>query len=101
MKNAVELSGGLVIQTDSFDNTVFKESFRNLLAGPDDARGLALASNATLEVRSGAGFAGVCSMGRNSQCCHVCSSLLAGMNTISSDLPTCLSTPAAQLRSDV
>ena len=52
MKNAVELSGGLVIQTDSFNNAVFKESFRNLLAGPEDARGLALSSNATLEVRA-------------------------------------------------
>ena len=50
MKNAVELSGGLVIQTDSFNNSVFKESFRNLLAGPEDPRGLNLASNATLEV---------------------------------------------------
>ena len=50
MKNVVELSGGLVIQTDSFGNSVFKESFRNLLSGPEESRSVALASNAIFEV---------------------------------------------------
>ena len=50
MKNVVELSGGLVIQTDSFGNSVFKESFRNLLSGPEESRSVSLASNAIFEV---------------------------------------------------
>ena len=50
MKNVVELSGGLVIQTDSFANSVFKDSFRNLLSGPEEARSVSLASNAIFEV---------------------------------------------------
>ena len=51
MKNVVELSGGLVIQTDSFGNSVFKDSFRNLLSGPEESRSVSLASNAIFEVQ--------------------------------------------------
>ena len=54
MKNVVELSGGLVIQTDSFGNSVFKDSFRNLLSGPEESRSVSLASNAIFEVRRAA-----------------------------------------------
>ena len=44
------VGGALVIQTDSFANSVFKDSFRNLLSGPEEARSVSLASNAIFEV---------------------------------------------------
>lgn len=52
MQNAVDLSGGLIVQTDSFNNAVFKDSFKRVLAGPEEPNRLSLHSNATFEVRS-------------------------------------------------
>eukprot|EP00884_Botryococcus_braunii_P021827 jgi/Botrbrau1/8328/Bobra.0081s0017.1 len=50
MKQAVEQSGGMVVQTDTFHNPVFKESFRRVFAPIGDEGHLGLASNATVEV---------------------------------------------------
>ncbi|KAK9802822.1 hypothetical protein WJX73_002168 [Symbiochloris irregularis] len=50
MQNAVDLSGGLIVQTDSFNNAVFKDSFKRVLAGPEEPNRLSLHSNATFEV---------------------------------------------------
>ena len=50
MKVPVEATGGLVVQTDTFDNPVFKESMKRAFARHDDPNNLGLASNATFEV---------------------------------------------------
>ena len=50
MQNAVDLSGGLIVQTDSFGNPVFKDSFKRVIAGPEEPNKLSLHSNATFEV---------------------------------------------------
>ena len=52
MKNAVDMTGGLIVQTDSFANPVFKDSFKRVLAGPEEPNHLKLSSNITLEVRT-------------------------------------------------
>jgi protein transport protein SEC23 len=49
MKPAVEQTGGMVVQTDTFHNPVFKESFKRVFAPPGEDH-LGLASNATIEV---------------------------------------------------
>ncbi|KFM28481.1 Protein transport protein SEC23 [Auxenochlorella protothecoides] len=51
MKAAVELTGGLTVQTDSFANPVFREALRRAFAPPGEPGHLGLGSNATLEVR--------------------------------------------------
>lgn len=50
MKVPVEATGGLVVQTDTFHNPVFKESMKRVFARNDDPYNLGLASNATFEV---------------------------------------------------
>lgn len=50
MKNAVDRSGGLLVQTDTFLNAVFRESFKRIFAQPGEAGYLHTASNAVLEV---------------------------------------------------
>ena len=50
MKVPVEATGGLVVQTDTFQNPVFKESIRRIFARAGDPHHLGLASNATFEV---------------------------------------------------
>lgn len=49
MKNIVDMTGGLIVQTDSFGNAVFKDSFRRVLADPEQPHHLSLSSNATFE----------------------------------------------------
>jgi len=46
MKELVERTGGLVVQTDSFTNPIFKESLKKLF----DGHSISLSSNAMLEV---------------------------------------------------
>ena len=48
--NAVDRSGGLLVQTDTFLNAVFRESFKRIFAQPGEAGYLHTASNAVLEV---------------------------------------------------
>ena len=50
MKPVVEATGGMVVQTDTFLNPVFKESFKRVFAGESEDGYLAVASNATFEV---------------------------------------------------
>ena len=50
MKVPVEATGGLVVQTDTFHNPVFKESMKRVFARHEDPNNLGLASNATFEV---------------------------------------------------
>ncbi|KAK9814088.1 hypothetical protein WJX72_000474 [[Myrmecia] bisecta] len=50
MKRAVEHTGGMVVQTDSFHNSVFKDSFKRVFAKPTEEGHLGIASNATFEV---------------------------------------------------
>mmetsp|Transcript_470 Transcript_470/g.1093 ORF Transcript_470/g.1093 Transcript_470/m.1093 type:complete len:758 (-) Transcript_470:1-2274(-) len=50
MKPAVERTGGLVVQTDTFSNSVFRESFKRMFAKPGDPGFLGMTSNATFEV---------------------------------------------------
>mmetsp|Transcript_10397 Transcript_10397/g.29602 ORF Transcript_10397/g.29602 Transcript_10397/m.29602 type:complete len:756 (+) Transcript_10397:156-2423(+) len=50
MKTAVERTGGMVVQTDTFTNVVFKQSFKRLFASPDDEGFLGMSSNSTFEV---------------------------------------------------
>lgn len=50
MKPVVDMSGGMVVQTDTFLNPVFKESFKRVFAPPGDPGALDIASNATFEV---------------------------------------------------
>ena len=52
MKVPVEATGGLVVQTDTFHNPVFKESIKRIFARPGDQQHIALASNATFEART-------------------------------------------------
>lgn len=53
MKGAVERSGGLSVQTDTYLNPIFTESLKRVFAGPEDEGFLGLAGNATLEVGGG------------------------------------------------
>jgi len=55
MKMPVEATGGLVVQTDTFHNPVFKESMKRVFARPEEPHHLGLASNATFEVLALAG----------------------------------------------
>ncbi len=50
MKPVVEATGGMVVQTDTFLNPVFKESFKRVFALEAEEGYLAVASNATFEV---------------------------------------------------
>ncbi|EIE23773.1 COP-II coat subunit [Coccomyxa subellipsoidea C-169] len=50
MKPVVDMSGGMVVQTDTFLNPVFKESFKRVFVAPGDPGSLNIASNATFEV---------------------------------------------------
>lgn len=51
MKPVVDMSGGMVVQTDTFLNPVFKESFKRVFLPPGAHGSLDIASNATFEVR--------------------------------------------------
>ena len=51
MKPVVDMTGGVVVQTDTFDNPVFKESFKRVFVAPGSPSSLEVASNATFEVR--------------------------------------------------
>lgn len=50
MKTAVEATGGITIQTDTFTNPVFKDSLRRMFIPPGEEGHLGMHSNATLEV---------------------------------------------------
>ncbi|GAB4820058.1 hypothetical protein N2152v2_007104 [Parachlorella kessleri] len=50
MKNAVELSGGMTVQCDSFANPVFRDSLKRAFSPPGEEGHLGLGSNATFEV---------------------------------------------------
>ena len=50
MKPVVDMSGGMVVQTDTFLNPVFKESFKRVFLPPGAPGSLDIASNATFEV---------------------------------------------------
>ena len=51
MKPVVDMSGGMVVMTDTFTNPVFKESFKRVFAPAGDPGCLDIASNATFEAR--------------------------------------------------
>lgn len=51
MKPVVDMTGGVVVQTDTFDNPVFKESFKRVFVAPGSQSSLEVASNANFEVR--------------------------------------------------
>ncbi len=53
MKNAVELSGGMTVQCDSFANPVFRDSLKRAFSPPGEEGHLGLGSNATFEVSRG------------------------------------------------
>ena len=50
MKNAVEHSGGVTVQADSYANPVFKDSLRRMFTPEGEAGHLGLGTNATFEV---------------------------------------------------
>ena len=50
MKRVVEATGGLVVQTDTFTNPVFRNSLARIFSAPGSPEHHALASNATFEV---------------------------------------------------
>ena len=50
MRAALEASGGMVVQTDTFHNPVFRDSLQRVFAKPGDTGHMGLASNATFEV---------------------------------------------------
>ncbi len=50
MKPVVDMTGGMVVQTDTFLNPVFKESFKRVFVAPGAQGSLEVASNATFEV---------------------------------------------------
>ena len=47
---AVEHTGGMTVQTDTFTNPVFRDSFKRVFAKPGEDGHMAIASNATFEV---------------------------------------------------
>jgi protein transport protein SEC23 len=49
MKTAVEATGGISIQTDTFTNPVFKQSLKRMFIPPGEAEHLPMHSNATME----------------------------------------------------
>ena len=51
MKPVVDMTGGMVLMTDTFTNPVFKESFKRVFAQAGDPGCLDIASNATFEAR--------------------------------------------------
>ncbi len=52
MKPVVDMTGGVVVQTDTFHNPVFKESLKRMFVAPGpEVSSLETASNATFEVR--------------------------------------------------
>jgi protein transport protein SEC23 len=52
MKEAVQLSGGMSVQTDTFTNVIFKDSLKRVFAKEGEEGFLGMASNATFEVRA-------------------------------------------------
>ena len=50
MKMAVEHTGGMSVQTDTFHNPVFKDSFKRVFAKEGDDGHMGMASNASFEV---------------------------------------------------
>lgn len=49
MKTAVEATGGITIQTDTFTNPVFKQSLKRMFIPPGEEEHLSMHSNATME----------------------------------------------------
>jgi protein transport protein SEC23 len=62
MKPIVQSTGGLVVQTDTFQNPVFKDSLTRIFAGPGDEGFAGRCSCATLDV--------FCSRDIKLQVCH-------------------------------
>lgn len=52
MKEIVERTGGMAVQTDTFTNPVFKDSFKRMFAREGDTGFLGISSSATFEVGS-------------------------------------------------
>lgn len=52
MKTAVEATGGITIQTDTFANPVFKDSLKRMFTPPGEEGHLGLHSNAIMEVHA-------------------------------------------------
>lgn len=52
MKEIVERTGGMAVQTDTFTNPVFKDSFKRMFAKEGDPGFLGISSSATFEVGS-------------------------------------------------
>ncbi len=50
MKMALEATGGMTVQTDTFHNPVFRDSLQRVFAKPGDTGHMGLASNAIFEV---------------------------------------------------
>jgi protein transport protein SEC23 len=50
MKTAIEATGGMVVQTDSFHNPVFRDSLARVFAKPGEPSHMGMASNAIFEV---------------------------------------------------
>lgn len=50
MKEVVERTGGMVVQTDTFTNPIFKDSFRKMFAKETEPGFLGISSGATFEV---------------------------------------------------
>jgi protein transport protein SEC23 len=50
MKDMVQLTGGLVVQIDTFTNVVFKESLKRMFAKEGEEGFLGMSAHATLEV---------------------------------------------------
>lgn len=50
MKDLVERTGGMILQTDSYTNPIFKESFKRIFAKEGEEGYIEMASHATIEV---------------------------------------------------
>lgn len=50
MKTAIEATGGMVVQTDSFHNPVFRDSLARVFAKPGEPSHMGMASNAIFEI---------------------------------------------------
>lgn len=66
MKTPCEATGGIVVQTDTFHNPVFRDSLARIFAKPGEAGHMGIASNATFEVPPL--FTSLCSTTSPGQC---------------------------------
>ena len=51
MRDAVLLTGGVVVQADTYHNPIFRESLKRMFLKEGEEGFLGITSNATLEVR--------------------------------------------------